>query len=452
MIIPVYNVEKYLKLCLDSVVNQSLNQIEIICVNDGSRDGSGHILREYADRDKRIVLIEKENSGYGHSVNVGIDHAQGEYIGVVEPDDYIVPAMYEELYHQACINDLDWVKGEYRFFIEYKGRNLSLLSKTLFKEFEKLYGHMINPGDYPQVLVNDNYHWRGIYRRKFLNQNKIRFHETPGAAYQDNGFLYQTFCLAHRAMYIEKPFYWYRKDNVNASSLDPRGLELMYGEYQFIDKFMKEHCNVTDVFRESFYKKLFFQFHSQMLKILGYDKLDDENYSIVNKYFKWFKKGIESGTYLNDVYIYTQLRHLIKYPESYFLYHKSNRQSYGNLYTAFIKELEQKNIVLVCAGRRAEKLFCLLERNYEGKIIGVCDNSVKVQGTKCQYIDVSSVEQATHAAPDAIYVITIAEFSLPLYTQLEKLGIDKNHIRHFIYPLDDVDCLTEQYGNNYSAD
>ena len=110
VIIPVYNVENYLRQCLDSVVNQTLSDIEIICVDDGSTDNSGKILDEYATKDSRIKVIHKENGGYGKAMNVGLDNAIGEYIGIVEPDDYIALDMYETLYNIAKEKDLDFSK------------------------------------------------------------------------------------------------------------------------------------------------------------------------------------------------------------------------------------------------------------------------------------------------------------------------------------------------------
>ena len=104
IVIPTYNVEQYLKECLDSVINQTLKDIEIICVDDGSTDNSGKILDEYAAKDSRIKVIHKENGGYGKAMNVGIDNATGEYIGIVEPDDYIEFDMYETLYINAKKN------------------------------------------------------------------------------------------------------------------------------------------------------------------------------------------------------------------------------------------------------------------------------------------------------------------------------------------------------------
>ena len=113
VIIPVYNVEKYLRECLDSVINQTLQDIEIILIDDGGKDNCPRIIDEYAKKDSRIVAIHKENGGYGQTCNVGLERAHGEYISIVEPDDYIDKNMYEDLYKLAKKNDTDIVKSDF---------------------------------------------------------------------------------------------------------------------------------------------------------------------------------------------------------------------------------------------------------------------------------------------------------------------------------------------------
>ena len=113
IVVPVYNVEKYLKKCIESIINQSLQDIEIICVNDGSTDSSLEILNDFASKDKRVVVINKTNSGYGHTMNMGLNTATGEYIGIIESDDFADLRMFEELYKLAKDNDADIVKGDW---------------------------------------------------------------------------------------------------------------------------------------------------------------------------------------------------------------------------------------------------------------------------------------------------------------------------------------------------
>lgn len=105
VVVPIYNVEKYLRECLDSLVGQTLKEIEIICVDDGSTDSSKEIIREYMQKDTRVKMIAKEkNSGYGNSMNQGFDMASGEYVGILESDDFAEPAMFEKLYETAREN------------------------------------------------------------------------------------------------------------------------------------------------------------------------------------------------------------------------------------------------------------------------------------------------------------------------------------------------------------
>ena len=89
ILVPCYNVEKYLPVCLDSICRQTLKDIEIICINDGSKDSTLDIIKRYAKQDNRFVVIDKENEGYGKSMNRGLDVASGEYVGIVESDDWV---------------------------------------------------------------------------------------------------------------------------------------------------------------------------------------------------------------------------------------------------------------------------------------------------------------------------------------------------------------------------
>ena len=101
IIVPIYKVEKYLVQCIDSIINQTLKDIEIILVDEGDKDACRYIIDHYEQTDDRVVAIHKKNGGYGASVNNGIDIARGEYIGIVESDDFIKAEMFEELYKYA---------------------------------------------------------------------------------------------------------------------------------------------------------------------------------------------------------------------------------------------------------------------------------------------------------------------------------------------------------------
>ena len=116
IVMPTYNVEKYFRQCMESVINQTLTDIEIIPVDDGSPDNCGAIMDEYAAKDSRIKPIHQQNGGYGKAVNAGINAATGEYIGIVETDDWCDPKMFEKLYTQAKKLDADVCKCDFRYY------------------------------------------------------------------------------------------------------------------------------------------------------------------------------------------------------------------------------------------------------------------------------------------------------------------------------------------------
>ena len=116
VIIPVYNAEAYLRQCMDSVVNQTQEELEIICVDDGSTDTSAEILKEYAVKDRRIAIYSKSNAGYGHTINYGLERSKGKYIAIVESDDFIDANGIEKLYACAEENNADYVRSNYYEF------------------------------------------------------------------------------------------------------------------------------------------------------------------------------------------------------------------------------------------------------------------------------------------------------------------------------------------------
>jgi glycosyltransferase involved in cell wall biosynthesis len=217
IIVPIYNVEKYLRQCLDSIAAQTLQYIEVICVNDGSTDGSLAIIKEYVEKDPRFKVIDKSNSGYGHTMNTGFDAATGEYIGIVESDDFIKDTMFETLYALSEGGKVDIVKGNFWDYHAEKGKvpeafvnneraNIPDITApfTIREQPEILWGH-------PSV-------WSAIYRQKFLIENGIVFQEFKGAGWVDNPFFFETLCNAKTVMWTKEPLYYYRKTSENSSS------------------------------------------------------------------------------------------------------------------------------------------------------------------------------------------------------------------------------------------
>lgn len=212
VLVPVYNVEKYLRICLDSLLCQTLRDIEIICIDDGSTDHSSEILAEYAAKDARIVVITKENTGYGASMNMGLRCAGGEYIGIVESDDYALPEMFEQLYIAAKKHDAEMVKANY--YQVFSGNN----KKNFIENLNGLpYEKIINPLEELELFSKAPTIWSGIYRNDFLKNNKILFHETPGASFQDISFAFFVLFYARRVVLFKEAYLCYRYDNEGSS-------------------------------------------------------------------------------------------------------------------------------------------------------------------------------------------------------------------------------------------
>lgn len=250
VVVPTYNNEQYLRECIDSILGQTLSDIEIIVVNDGSTDSTCDILSQYSNADSRIKVINLHNGGYGHAVNTGFDISEGEYIGIVESDDYIQSDMYEKLYYAAVKYDCDWIKADYQIFVgeererEFSPRNICP---------ENLYNQVLNPLNDREAFDAKLFTWAGIYKKSFLLDNHIRHHESRGAAYQDNGFWFQTMVSASRIMFINSFFYNLRRDNPSSSIMAKDKVFDIFKEYEFIYEKVYENGNKNKEFIDQFW-------------------------------------------------------------------------------------------------------------------------------------------------------------------------------------------------------
>ncbi len=199
VIIPVYNVEPYLRKCLDSVVGQTLKDIEIICIDDGSTDGSGAILDEYAQKDKRIKVIHKKNEGQSIARNIGINLAQGEYIGFVDSDDWLDDNFYAILYATAKQSEADIVKG-----------NMCYMDNGIFDRTKSWNIRIKKEASNSQhIITKFRYEFStAIYRNSIIKEKNIRFKKATFA--EDINFLCHFLCWAKLYKQCDDVFYYYR--------------------------------------------------------------------------------------------------------------------------------------------------------------------------------------------------------------------------------------------------
>ena len=237
IIMPSLNVEKYIKECIDSVRNQTLENIEIICVDAGSDDGTLEIIQEEINEDNRIRLIRSEKKSYGYQMNIGIDESRGEYIGIVETDDYVMPEMFGDLYTVAKKNSLDFIKSD---FWRFTGTGEAIQKKYFNVADNTFYGRVVDTSREKQCFEFVMNIWCGIYNSNFIKKNNIRFYESPGASFQDNGFWFQTYALGKKVWFLNKAYYMNRRDNENSSVFAKDKVYCICNEYDFIMSNMKQ--------------------------------------------------------------------------------------------------------------------------------------------------------------------------------------------------------------------
>ncbi|MFA7499069.1 MAG: glycosyltransferase [Leucobacter sp.] len=251
VLVPIFNVEKFLRECLDSVVDQTFRDLEIICINDGSTDGSLGIIEEYASRDSRIVVIDKPNSGYGDSMNRGLERATGDYIAIVESDDWIELDMFEQLHGLAVEHGAEVVKSNYYTYYTDPTRQALSGEKIQLVRPEEA-GRVIDPSKNIDIFFQQPAIWSAIYSRQFLNSNGIKFLPTPGASYQDTSFAFKVWSSAHRVFYTTEAYLHYRRDNDASSVNNPGKVFCVADEYQEIERFIierKMHPQIHRVMR-----------------------------------------------------------------------------------------------------------------------------------------------------------------------------------------------------------
>lgn len=241
VIMPSLNVSKYIRPCIESVIHQTLRDIEIICVDAGSTDGTLEILEEYAGSDPRISVIRSEKKSYGYQMNLGMDAAKGKYMGIVETDDYAELNMFEKLYEAAEADSLDVVKSGYFLYYsdpEEVNEVVPITSHVFSKKIFCPLTDFASPREHAEFFNIKPTIWSAIYRLDFLRESGIRFNETPGAAFQDTSFNFKVFALAGRVRLLEDCFLHYRQTSAGSSVSSPKTMYCVADEYHEIEAFL----------------------------------------------------------------------------------------------------------------------------------------------------------------------------------------------------------------------
>ena len=423
VVVPVYNVRPYLKRCLDSIINQTYTNLEIICIDDGSIDGCADILDIYAKQDNRIKVIHKENQGYGAAINTGMSQASGEYIGIVESDDFIAPEMYEVLFAEAQKYDLDFIKSDFYRYWEKPEYCLESHNPLLEPYQNRLLEHQEISTLWDFEVAN----WSGIYKCNFLKENAIFHHESPGASYQDMGFWAQVLAMAQRGMWLDRTFYYYFQDNPGSSMKSKEKMMILLQEYRFVeDIFQRKHlleimCRFNR--RRMFGHRWNFERIDDSLKRAYADVIIDDYYTIKHK-IQWNGSAYERR-------IQEWLEHLLQDPDGFC-------KDYIQWHTQLTKRLEEcENIVLYGAGRIAKNVFeWLLQMGYGSKILFFAETS-PIQSRRFCSLEVKNAEEIVPIKQRTLVVISVSKRT-GVYTQVENnlkaLGVTNYIDFHELYP------------------
>ena len=237
VIIPVYNVEPYLRECLDSVVNQTFRDLEIICVNDGSTDGSPSILEEYAARDSRIQIVNKENGGLNTARNAGLDRVTGEYFAIVDSDDWLDLTAYEKAYARAKESGADMTQFSFTLvdFPPEKTIVFSDFSKEIYDQTEKI------------LSVGNNWSvcWCYLWKTDFVKKNQLLFHKDLKSN-DEVTFTYKAAILANKIAVIPERlhFYRFRATSLTGNKKEPTLLQRPWA-FTLLFQDIKD-CNVSE--------------------------------------------------------------------------------------------------------------------------------------------------------------------------------------------------------------
>lgn len=415
IIMPALNVGRYIRECLQSVVDQTFRDMEILVIDAGSTDGTLEILQEFEKRDSRIRVLHSEKKSYGYQVNLGIRYAAGSLVGIVETDDYIERDMVETLCRAMEQGDYDYVKGTANAF-----RNISediVITNDI--TCTRQTGIPLCPREHPELFVTDRFLWLGLYRTEFVRS--IRLNETPGAAYQDIGFLYQVQKRASSALYLDRVVYHYRQDNLNASGYNHKAFRFLSDEFSVI--LGKE---TDEKWLGAVYRKLTEQSLSRFQNMAVSGCYWKEYEPEMERIREWVFQALEKGLLETDKLSDGNRTMLAQWK-------LGNAWLYQYCFEGFGKQLQrlrscvqragERQIVIFGAGRFGRLAHAFLENRYPGKVLAYCDNKQELWGTKKQGLSVYSPENAVSDFPGAVFVIAVSFREAEAAEQLERLGI-----------------------------
>ena len=437
VIMPSLNVVQYIEECMESILKQDMKDFEIICIDAKSTDGTREVLTKYSCLDNRIRIFDSPVRSYGYQVNLGIREARGEYISIIETDDYIAPNMLSYLYTKAMQYDADVSKADYYSFIKNAaGEKIFDIQHLFIGNNKKYYNRKITKDAVPEVVFYDDANiWCAIYRRAFLIDSNILLNESPGASFQDIGFMQQIHMFAKSMIFSDVPLYYYRTDRVDSSINNSVWLRNIHQEYEFII-----NSQIVNTKEWSVCKKLFV---NRILRIyIGalQNAVVNSNFEITNVSWRPYydkikiviKRCIDDSMVLDSSYpgdLWISLLLSIHSLESYRDYIKVKFDDTERKKTYLLQKTSDKSCIVFGSGARGEAVCSFLRSNGRN-VIGFWDNDNNKCGKKYKGIPILkptniSVDDST------VFVIAIRGLEEIITRQLKDLGGRDENIHFF---------------------
>lgn len=393
IIIPTFNVEKYLSECLDSILNQTFKNFEVICVDDGSTDKTLEILKEYKNLDKRIFILQQHHSGAAEARNNGLKLADGKYVQFLDSDDFFEPTMLEELYNHAEKNNADLTvcsskkvnnNGE---IIEWGNPN-----STIYRDIAPI-EKVFNWKDYPESIfyLFNVVTWNKLYLRNMLLENKLHFQNLSSC--NDVFFGHAVQICAKRIFILDKDLIYYRAERPNNIS-EKRGknaVNIIYALQELKSFLIEKNC---------------------------YEDLKDCLYHITKTGFCWQISHCKKDEEYN-VFIKTMEKLIPNARELYFIVYKKDY-----ITPEFLEKIIGNKKVVLWGASIFIKNVLKCEKKKNKNILGIVDLNKALWGTSCGNYEIFSPDALNKLKPDGV-ILTVLSNNDIIYKNLKNTFEEK---------------------------